>query len=75
MTNFSYTEKRTELEFASGIYNDFCWKQASNVIFVFAYVPLHMLFKIPTSFLQSVMVFFIMGDVHELGPVLLSKEC
>ena len=44
-------------------------------IFVFACVPSHMLFKIPTSFLQGVIVFFIMGEVHELGPVLLSKAC
>ena len=31
------------------------------LIFVFAYVPLHMLFKIPKSFLQSVF-FFIIGE-------------
>ena len=48
-------------------------------IFVFAYVPLHMLFKIPTSLLQSVMIFFIVGEPHrpiyKLGPVLLTKTC
>ena len=58
ITNFCYIKKRQNRRFTFDIYSDFCLKQASNVfcsIFVFAYVPLYMLFKIRTLHFQSVM--------------------
>ena len=42
-------------------------------VYMFAYAPLHMLFKIPTSLLQRDFIFHIMGKGCILGPVLLAN--